>query len=129
LRAGGVALRLFTIIVLFVVANMIPHAALAYESTYDAVVAGKRCYEGYEQQLECTYKVGDSLELTIIAIGMPDASILFNKSDFSGDYYLKFGLLHGCLTVVRKNIPPDFAFIQPLNGKVYRSWPDCQGAM
>jgi hypothetical protein len=52
----------------------------------------------------------------------------------AGDYYARFGVMHGCIIVARGTRRPesenpfDFAFISPKNGRVYRDWRDCQAA-
>lgn len=41
---------------------------LASDSTYDAVVAGKKCQEDKNQSLSCSYTVGKSLLIEIAGI-------------------------------------------------------------
>ena len=54
------------------------------------------------------------------------------KSDFDGDFYVTFGVLHGCVIVKPgKNNPrfdllSQFAFISPKNGKVCKDWERCR---
>lgn len=62
---------------------------------------------------------------------MPDTGITFARADFpQGDYYAQFGLRHGCVIV--KHGPDsrlfglDFAFVSPINGKVYKTWEECK---
>ena len=101
-------------------------------SVYDFVVEGKECKEGYGQTITCTYKVGNSLSVSIIGLGDQDAAITFFKADFDGDFYASYGLGHGCVIVKagRDNPRPAtekrFAFIQPNTGKVYKTWEDCK---
>jgi len=85
--------------------------------------------------LECSFNVGNDLYFVIAGIGMPDTSVTFMKSLFEGDYYATYGLLHGCV-IVKKGLKYkelsaifDMAFVSPKNGKVYRSWGECQTAM
>lgn len=94
--------------------------------TYDAILAGKACKEDYFQQLNCSYKVGKDLFVEIAGIGEKDTGIAFLKSDYHGDYYGKYSLLHGCIIVNNGNNSSDFAFISPHNGKVYKSWENCK---
>ena len=107
------------------------------EGTYNLVVKGKSCVEGQSQQLECTYQVGKDLNIAISGIGQPDTSITFMKSDFDGDFYATYGQRHGCIIIKRgsKGVTSkgygagsffDYAFISPKNGKIYKSWEECQ---
>lgn len=99
---------------------------------YDATVSGKKCEE-HAQQIICDYRVGKSLHFSIVGIGNPDVGVTFMRSDFHGDYYATYGLLHGCVIVkAGKALHSEisrlgsFAFVSPLNGKVYRTWEECQ---
>ena len=102
---------------------------LAFDSTYHAVVKGKKCQEDRNQSLSCSYKVGKTLHIEIAGIGSPDTGIAFLKSDFDGDYYGKYGMLHGCIIVNSVKGLFAFAFISPKNGKVYKSWQKCKSGM
>lgn len=98
--------------------------------TFDAVVAARKCSDE-NQQLVCEYRVGKSLRFAVVAIGMPDTAVTFFKSDWDGDYYATFGLMHGCVIVKpgAKSAAtglPRFAFVSSRNGKVYASWETCQ---
>lgn len=104
-------------------------SALASESTYDALVAGKTCQEGKNQSLSCSYKAGRSLLIEIAGIGSPDSGVAFLKSDYQGDYYAKYGVLHGCMIVNSTKDLGSFAFISPRNGKIYKTWQDCKTGM
>jgi len=119
----------------------VPCAALAAEqSSYDLVLAGKKCETGTNQTLSCEYTVGAGLKFAIAGIGQPDTGITFMRSSFDGDFYASYGLLHGCVIVQRgtKGIKSkdalepgsfaDYAFVSPKNGKVYKSWNQCQAA-
>jgi len=110
-------------------------AADTIKKTYDIVLAGKSCKETSTQMLNCSFHVGNDLYFTIDGIGAPDTGITFMKSSFKGDYYATYGLLHGCV-IVKKGLKYkefgavfDIAFVSPKNGKVYRSWGECQTAM
>jgi len=114
-----------------------PTTAVADPSTYELVLAGKKCNESSSQVISCEYKVGNGLHFTIDDIGQPDTGITFVKSSFDGDFYATYGLKHGCIIVKRgpKGITStefmgpgsftDYAFVSPKNGKVYRTWKEC----
>jgi hypothetical protein len=110
------------------VVTTIAHAA--DNPTFDAVSAGRKCRDE-NQQLVCEYRVGKSLRFVVVGIGQPDTGITFYKSDWDGDYYATYGLLHGCVIVkpgprTATTTLPSFAFVSPKNGKVYLSWETCQ---
>ena len=110
---------------------MVGTNALAEVSTYDLTLKGKQCKEGLNQQLDCDYKIGDDFHLSIGGVGQSDAGVTFIKSNLNGKYYGTFGILHGCVIVktgtknTTKN-PFDFAFVSPINGKVYKDWESCK---
>jgi hypothetical protein len=129
-----------TIIVASILCN-VPCPTLADGgSTYDLVLAGKKCETGTNQTLSCEYTVGNGLKFTITGIGQPDTGITFMKSSFDEDFYASYGLLHGCVIVQRGTEGvksedaleagsfADYAFVSPRNGKVYKSWNQCQAA-
>jgi hypothetical protein len=104
---------------------------MAALSTYDLALKAKECKEGLNQRLDCNYKIGDDFHLSIAGVGQSDAGVTFIKSNYYGEYYGTFGVLHGCVIVSKgiKNIsksPFDFAFISPLNGKIYKDWESCK---
>jgi hypothetical protein len=84
--------------------------------------------------------VWTGLKFTIAGIGQPDTAVTFMKSSFAGDFYATFGVLHGCVIAKRgtKGVESedafesggfaDYAFVSPRNGKVYKSWKQCQAA-
>lgn len=122
--------------------SMLSSASMAAESktTYELVLAGKKCAERDNQQLDCDYKAGTGLWISIAGIGLPDTAVAFMRSSFDGDFYGTYGIAHGCIIIKRgkKNkssalegpgSPIDFAFISPRNGKVYRNWTECQTGM
>ena len=106
--------------------------ALAGATTYDLTVNGKTCQESSLQSIECSYKVGESLLISIPGLGAPDTAVTFMKSDFDGDFYASFGVKHGCVIVKpgKKTLTPgyipNYAFISPRSGKVYKDWQECQ---
>jgi len=107
--------------------------AIAHASdnaTVDAVSTGRKCSDE-NQQLVCEFRVGKSLRFAVVGIGMPDAAVTFFKSDYDGDYYATYGLMHGCVIVKpgAKSATTTiavFAFVSPKNGKVYSTWETCQ---
>lgn len=122
----------------------------AVRATYEEVLAGKECQVSEEDQtISCKYRVGKDLEFSIDGIGSPMVGVTFLKSNFHGDYYAAFGLLHGCVIVKRgrkihEKILEEFArgemgkveavngiyaFVSPKNGKVYEDWPSCQAGL
>ena len=96
-------------------------------STYDVVMSGKKCSEQNSiQQLDCKYVVGKSLSFEISGIGMRDRGVTVYKSDFDGDYYISYGVGHGCVIVKNSKNILNLAFVSPKNGKVYKTWEACQ---
>lgn len=104
---------------------IISQVSYAVESTYNIVIAGKKCQETHDQDLACSYRVGKSLHIEITGIGSPDTGITFLKSDFYGDYYGKYGMKHGCIIINSTVSLFNLAFISPKNGKVYPTWQEC----
>ena len=109
--------------------SIFPPYALASDSTYDAVVAGKKCQEGKNQGLSCSYRVGKSLLIEIAGMGSPDTGIAFLKSDYDGDFYGKYGVQHGCIIINSTKDLFSFAFVSPKNGKIYKTWQECKNGM
>lgn len=111
-------------------------------STLDIVKTARSCKstDSASQKIECDYKIGKDLHITIAGIGDPDAGITFMKSSFDGDFYGSFGLMHGCVIIQRGETERvkgkiggpgsflDLAFISPKNGKVYQTWEECRTA-
>jgi hypothetical protein len=102
-------------------------------TVYEAVLKGKTCkYEASNQSLNCEYTVGSGLHFVIEGLGQRDTGISFLKSSADEDFYASLGLLHGCVIVGRGKKGraivdvPEFAFVSPRNGKVYKSWEECQ---
>lgn len=121
-------------IALFFLVSVVAYGnAFGSPSVYELTLKGRACEDSSRQSLECRYRVGKSLYVSIAGIGQPDTGIAFMKSDFNGDFYAKFGVAHGCVIVARgkKGTAPDrhfddFAFISPKNGKVYSDWQECE---
>jgi hypothetical protein len=120
-------MRIFIIAVFLA---FLAQAAWAGETAYEDTLAGKKCAE-HRQQINCEYKVGKDLEFSIDGIGMPDTGITFTRTKgLQGDYYATVGIMHGCIIIKpgakSKLFGTDFAFVSPKNGKVYRTWQECQ---
>ena len=92
--------------------------------TYRKTLAGKSCEGNSRQQINCTYKIGKDLRISIDGIGFPDTGVTFAKSNIEGDFYATFGMRHLCVIIKPRNWIIDFeaglAFISPRNGKVYK---------
>ena len=98
-------------------------------STYDVVRAGMACRQNSLGDVECEYRVGESLHFVVAGIGEPDAGISILESSSRGDYYAKFGLLHQCVIVSpgeRGPAPLDVVFVSPSTGKIHRDWTTCR---
>jgi hypothetical protein len=121
-----IASRLSYILVVFLC--ILPVSVRALD-VFQEVMNGRKCKESYNG-VDCTYTIGDSLEIVIAGIGRSDTGITFIRSDFNGDYYASFGLLHQCVIVktgekAGKNATMEIAFISSKNGKVYKDWQEC----
>ena len=102
-------------------------AIAADKISYQRTIQGKSCkHQERSQQLDCRYKIGKSLDIEIAGIGLPDTSIVFYKSDFNGDFYGSYGIRHDCIIVKNTDNLFDVAFISPSNGKIYKTWMECQ---
>jgi hypothetical protein len=124
----------------FILIHLTLYGMLAHAEgpTYDVVMAGKNCSDSsIAQTLSCNYVVGKSLRFSIDGIGDADTGITFHRSDIKGDYFATYGVLHGCV-VVKPGGSNEidislhrkwYAFVSPKNGKVYRSWQECQEAL
>ena len=125
--------------VLVVVAMFLPSFAIGQDIVYfvyEMTMKGKKCTTSEKQQIDCEYRVGKDFWLTISGIGMPDTAITFMSSSFEGDFYGTVGVMHGCVIVkpgkivldlaAKNGVDPGFAFISPKNGKVYRTWQECE---
>jgi hypothetical protein len=103
--------------------------------TYEVALAGKKCKEGLAQEIECVFTIGKDLRIDIAGVGTDSAGATFIKSNFDGDYYATYGVLHGCIIVkpgkktraATLNALTDFAFISPRSAKVFNTWQQCQG--
>ena len=133
---GKISLLLSAAGILFFVA--FPLFGIAGEtSTYDVVLAGKRCEGVRPREITCEYRVGNDLHFTIDGIGGAWTGIAFIKSDYDGDFYAGYGLGHGCVIVRRgkgswkdqycggPGSPVDVAFVSTKTGDVYRNWSAC----
>ena len=123
-------MRLIIIVAIF---TLLSPSVWAQGTAYEDTLSGKKCNEMKTlQQIGCVYKVGEDLEFSIDGIGTPDTGITFTRSNIKGDYYASFGLMHGCILVMHGKkrpdlfLKPDFAFVSPLNGKVYKTGDACK---
>jgi hypothetical protein len=106
---------------------------VAAQSAFDATVRGTSCKALADGSLFCKYEIGKDLEFSITSVGEKDAGISFLRSSIKGDYWARFGVMHGCVIVlqgeaVSQSTALPFAFVSPKNGRVYKSWEECQRA-
>ncbi len=107
-------------------------------STAPVVANGMTCVQHPRTggpEIECKYRVGRDLELTIVGVGEPDASIWFERSSgYDGDYIAGFSFESRCVVVqpgaaAAKLRGPtamaDVAFISPRSGKVFSDADEC----
>lgn len=114
---------------IMIVFLIISFSGQAFGGTYENTVKGKKCSEKQNQQIECDYKIGNDLNITISGIGQTDTGITFMKSNYDGDFYATYALLHSCIIIKPgKKIEKfmDYAFISPRTGKVFKTWQSCQ---
>ena len=117
-------------------------AAQRPRSTIDVVVAGMTCRQSAitAGSMNCEYSVGSGLKFSIAGVGQEDAGITVERSTgYDSDYYLSFGILHGCVIIKpgrlttdaarAAGVLPEMAFVSPRTGKVYESWQECQRAL
>ena len=102
---------------------------------FDLAVRGSSCKQSPQGHLACRYVIGNDLEISITAAGEWDAGISFLRSNIRGDYFARFGVMHGCVIVAEGEVtarasagPSDYAFISPKNGRVYRTWQECKAS-
>lgn len=93
-------------------------------STYEALSEVKLCQD-YRGSISCRYDLGESFDMEIAGVGGRDASIVFYKSDFDGEFYGKFGVLHGCVMVAKSENIFDIAFVSPRTGGIHRDYSSC----
>jgi hypothetical protein len=77
--------------------------------------------------MDCSYSAGKSFRLTVAGVGGQDAAIIFERSDYEGDYHGRFGMSHKCVMVSARGSFNDIAFISPRTGRVFRRWEECDG--
>ena len=122
MRRYGIA----TLILLVVFASK---SFAAETTTHDAVVNGMSCSQISTGSMECIYKIGNDLVISIAGVSENDAGITIYKSNgIEGDYYPTFGILHGRIIIKpgeKAGRIFDYAFISPKNGKVYGTWQEC----
>jgi hypothetical protein len=89
--------------------------------------SSKEC-EQTDRGMECSYQAGDYFKISIADIGTESAGIHFEESNSDMPVYASFGMLHGCVIVNRfkgaKGMP-EWVFISPKDGNVYKTWQEC----
>ena len=103
------------------------------QSLFNIAVSGTDCRAISDGSLFCKYEIGKDLEFSITSVGDFDTGISFLRSKFDGDYFARFGVMHGCIIVARGVTAPqsaspadDFVFVSPKTGKIYKSWQECR---
>ena len=81
---------------------------------------------------QCRFLLGTDFQISLTGVGQSNAGIVYERSNFEGNYYASFGLAHGCV-IVQTGLaqrsaprPHEFAFIQPRTGKVFKTWQECK---
>jgi hypothetical protein len=108
-----------------------PPTFVSTEALMTLVNKGKTCTSN-DRGTECNYRIGDFFYVSIAAVGTSSAGIHFMKSDADKPIYASLGTSHGCVIVNRfkgVNGIPEFVFISPKNGVVYKSWDYCGAAL
>lgn len=105
----------------------------AAQSLFDITTRGTSCKAISDGSLFCRYEVGKDLEFSVTSVGTEDAGISFLRSNIKGDYWARFGVMHGCIIVLQgekaaRTASGEVAFVSPKNGRVYQTWEDCQRA-
>ena len=93
--------------------------------TFDIVAKGKECHDTPNHTILCDYQIGESLNIIITDLGLPDATVMFAHSDFGDDYYGAFSMRQQCIVIARKAENGDFAYISPRSGVIYKDWELC----
>jgi len=99
-------------------------------STFDVVKDGAECDQSDGgDAIQCDYRAGRSLHISIEGVGDDDATVTFMRANFDSPFYASFGVRHGCIVVKRnlsvsdgpkyRNPLLDLAFISPKTGVVY----------
>ncbi len=105
-------------------------AAQPQETLFDVVSRSKRCHvQEVTGSIQCNYKIGKDLQISIPGVGEADVGVNFERSNHNGDFYASVGMQHGCVVVKpgeKSAFVLQYAFISPVNGKVYRTWEECQ---
>jgi hypothetical protein len=108
-----------------------PIQSVDNENLSSIINSSKKC-EQTDRGMECSYVAGDYFKVSIADIGTESAGIHFEKSNSEMPVYASFGILHGCVIVNRfkgaKGIP-EWVFISPKDGNVYKTWQECGKAL
>jgi len=96
-------------------------------SLFSIINASKKCAQT-DRGMDCGYEAGNYFKVSIADIGRESAGIHFEKSNSDMPIYASFGILHGCVIVNHfkgANGIPEWVFISPKNGNVYKEWQEC----
>ena len=100
---------------------------------FDLTVRGASCKQNSQGSLICHYLVGKDLEFSVTAAGESETGVSFLRSNIKGDYFARFGVMHGCVVVAEGEAtakvssgPADYAFVSTKNGRVYQTWQECK---
>jgi hypothetical protein len=105
-----------------------PPTLAAATKTYDAVVQGMSCKQRSSGEMDCEYKVGNSLRFVIARVGQKDVAVTFLRVDADNDYFASVVPLHSCVVVKparASDTTTNLAFVSPQDGKIHRSWNAC----
>ncbi len=105
-------------------------------STFDIVKDSTECEQtGGGKAIQCDYRAGRSLHISITGVGADYATVTFIQASFDSGFYASYGVRHGCVIVRRnaavsegpkyRNPLLDLAFISPQTGVVYPDWNAC----
>ena len=115
------------------VASLLAAKGANAQSPFDLTVRGTSCNALSDGSLFCKYQVGKDLEFSITSVGQSDVGISFLRSNINGDYFARYGVMHGCIIIARGMSAPkrtpaedDYAFVSPKTSQVHRSWQECQ---
>jgi hypothetical protein len=114
-------------------AFFVSHWSLA-QSLFDITARGMSCRSLSDSSLFCKYEIGNDLEFSITSVGREDAGISFLRSNIEGDYWARFGVMHGCIIVMQgektasRTKHAEYTFVSPKNGGAYQTWQECKSA-
>ena len=99
-------------------------------STFDIVKDSTECEQTDSGKvIQCDYRAGRSLHISITGIGADHATVSFIQANFDSGFYAAYDVRHDCVIVKRnaavsegpkyRNPLLDLAFISPETGVVY----------